>query len=188
MKSAILSLMIFSLLVAPVWAGSFSFDFNDHSTQIGYVQNLNTQGYGETVAKVRYLYNDDSRTNLAGIAAGVTGTPGNVDGLKLGIDVALNGGQTANDQEFMAVGLGFSADYNPPILSGFGVDGHVLYSPEIFTFLDVADYFEWGVGASYQVLPNAKVTLAFQNVRVDLENGGNSDLDETVRFGIKLDF
>ena len=188
MKSVILGLVFFSLLTTPVWAGSFSLDFNDHSTQFGYIQNLNTQNYGDTVAKVRYLYNDDSRTNLAGVSAGVIGTPGNADGLRLGIDVALNGGQTENDQEILAVGLGFLAEYAPPALRGFGFDGHLVYSPEIFTFLDSEDYFEWGVGASYQVLPNAKLTLAFQNIQIDLKNRNGFDLDETVRFGIKLTF
>ncbi len=188
MKSVVLALVFLSLFVSPVWAGSFSLDFNDYSTQIGFVQKLNTQTYGDTVAKVRYLYNNHSRTNLAGVAVGVIGTPGNVDGLKLGIDVALNGGETEADQEVLAFGLGFLADYAPPALRGFGLEGHLIYSPEIFTFLDSEDYIEWGVGASYQVLPTARVTLAFQNIHIDLKNRGGFDLDETVRFGISFDF
>ena len=188
MKSVIFGLVFFSLLVTPVWAGNFSLDFNDHSTQFGLVQKLNTQNYGDTVVKARYLYNDSSRTNLGGIAAGVIGEPGNVEGLKLGIDVALNGGQTRNDKEFLAVGLGFSAVYAPAVLRGLGLDAHLVYSPEIFTFLDSEDYFEWGAGVSYQVLPNARITLAFQNIQVDIKNQPRSDLDETVRFGISFAF
>lgn len=188
MKSVIIALIVFTFFASPVWARSFSLDFNDHSTQFGFAQELNAQSYGDTVAKVRYLYNEDSSTNLAGLAAGVIGAPGNVAGLKLGVDVALNGGQTDNDQKILAVGLGLLAEYAPPALGGFGVDGHLVYSPEIFTFLDSEDYFEWGLGASYQVLPNAKLFLAFQNIQVDIKNQGRSDLDETLRFGINLSF
>lgn len=188
MKSVVLGLVFFSFLAAPAWAGNFSLDFNDHSTQFKFVQTLDTQNYGDTLIKARYLYNDDSSTNLGGVSAGVTGAPGNLDGLKLGLDIGLNGGQTENDQEVLAVGFGFSATYAPPALHGLGLDTHLVYSPEIFTFLDTEDYFEWGVGASYQVLPNARITLAFQNIQVDLKQQRNLDLDETVRFGIEFTF
>lgn len=188
MKSALLGLLFVSVFALPAWAGSFSFDFNDHSTQLGFAQKLNTQQYGDAVIKGRYLYNEESDTNLAGIAAGVIGAPGNVSGLSFGIDVALNGGRTSDDQDLLAVGLGMLAAYNPPALSGFGVDAHLVYSPEIFTFMDTDDYFEWGFGASYLVLPNARITLAFQNIQVEIKNRGNRDLDETVRFGIKFEF
>lgn len=188
MKSAFLGLVFLFVFALPAWAGSFSFDFNDRSAQLGFVQTLNTQQYGDSVIKGRYLYNEDSDTNLAGIAAGVVGEPGNVNGLRFGIDVGLNGGRTRDDKDFLAVGLGFLAEYAPPVLRGFGVDGHLIYSPEIFTFMDAEDYFEWGFGASYLVLPNASITLAFQNIKVDIKNRGNRDLDETVRFGIKFEF
>ena len=69
MKSVVLSLFFLSLLTSPVWAGTFSLDFNDYSTHLGFVQKLNTQTYGDSVAKIRYLYNDDSRTNLAASAS-----------------------------------------------------------------------------------------------------------------------
>ncbi len=188
MKRAVLSLILVSVMTLPAWAGSFSFDFNDRSTQLGFVQKLTTQQYGDSVIKGRYLYNEDSDTNLAGIAGGVIGAPGNVDGLNLGIDVALNGGTTGDDQEVLAVGLGFLASYSPAVLRGFGVDGHLVYSPEIFTFMDADGYFDWGFGVSYLVLPNAKITLAFQNIQVDIQDRGIQDLDETVRFGIQLEF
>jgi hypothetical protein len=188
MKSVVLGLAFLSLFASPVWAGSFSLDFNDFSTQLGFNQNLNTETYGDSVIKLRYLYNDDSRTNLGGVAVGVIGTPGNVDGLKLGIDVALNGGATEANQEILALGLGFLAEYTPPALRGFGLDGHLIYSPRIFTFLDSENYIEWGVGVNYQVLPTARVTLAFQTIQIDLNNRNGFELDETVRFGISFDF
>ena len=158
-------------------AGSISLDFNDHSTQFRVAQKLNTQQYGDSVVKARYLYNEESRTNLAGIAAGVIGTPGNINGLKIGLDVSLNGGRTDADQDLLAAGLGFLVEFAPPALPGLGVNAQLVYSPEIFAVLDAEDYFEWGFGASYLVLPNAKIMLSFQNIQVDLKNSGESDLE-----------
>jgi hypothetical protein len=188
MKSVILGLFFLSALTLPAWAGSFSIDFNDHSTQLGIAQKYNTPQYGDSVVKGRFLYNEDTDTKLLGIAAGVIGTPGNVAGLNLGIDVNLNGGSTADDLELLAAGLGLSAEFNPPQLQGFGVDAHLIYSPKIFAFMDVEDYFEWGFGVSYLVLPNARLTLAFQNIEVEIENGGDYEIDDTVRFGIEFEF
>lgn len=188
MRVTSLLLLILLFLVPSVWAGSFSLDLNDHSTQIGYAQKLDTQNYGDTVARARYLYNDDTNTNLFGINGGVVGAPGNVDGLRIGLDVALNGGQTEGSQKLMAVGLGVNAEYLSPMLRGLGVDTHLVYSPSIFSFMDSEDYLEWGIGASYLVLPNAKVTLAYQKIEVDVTDFGDRDLDDTVRLGIKFDF
>lgn len=188
MKSAILSVLFLFVFCPGVFAGSISLDFNDHSTQLRVSQKLDTPQYGDSVVKARYLYNEVSRTNLAGIAAGVVGTPGNIDGLKLGLDVTLNGGRTDADQDLLAAGLGFLAEFAPPALPGLGINAQVTYSPEIFAFVDADDYFEWGFGASYLVLPNAKIMLSFQNIQVDLKNSGEVDLDDTLRFGIKFEF
>jgi hypothetical protein len=73
-------------------------------------------------------------------------------------------------------------------MAGIGVDAHLVYSPEIFTFMDTEDYFEWGFGLNYQVLPNARITLAFQNIQTQFKDRGHDDLDETVRFGVSLNF
>jgi opacity protein-like surface antigen len=188
MKSVFLSLFILTSFSVSCWAGSFSFDFNNHSTQLGYIQQLQQQPYGEMLAKVRYLYNDSSDTNLLGLAVGVLGSPGNVDGLKLGIDLAVNGGRTANSDDVLAFGVGLLTQYSPPALAGFGVDAHFVYSPEIFTYKDSEDYLEWGVGVNYQVLPNAKITLGYQDIQVKLKNAGNHDLDNTVRVGVIFTF
>lgn len=187
MKAVLLTLFGF-LLAFPAWAGTFAIDLNDDSTQLQYIQNLNTQNYGDTLAKARYLYNDDSDTSLIGVAGGVTGSPGNVDGLKFGFDVALNLADTDPDETLVAVGIGVGVAYNPPALRGLGIDGHFVYSPEIFTFADGEDYVEWGAGVSYQVLPNARLTLAYQNIEAEIENLGDRELDDSVRIGIKLDF
>lgn len=188
MKSGLITLLLLPLFVATATAGSFSLDLNDHSTQIGYVQKLNTQNYGDTVAKVRYLYNDDSSTHLVGVAGGVVGTPGNLDGLNLGLDINLNGGQTKDSQKLLSIGVGFNAEYVPPALRGFGVDAHLVYSPSIFSFMDGNDYLEWGFGASFLVLPNAKITLAYQKIEVDIDGFGDRDLDDTLRLGVKFEF
>ena len=188
MRSLLLTSALVPLLSLPAWAGSFSIDLNDHSTQLGYSQKLNTQSYGDSSARVRYLYNDDTRTHLAGIAGGVSGSPGTVDGLTLGLEVALNGGQARDDYDFLALGLGFNGEYMPPAMRGLGFDTHLIYSPDIFAFIDAEEYLEWGLGTSYQVLPNAKVTLAYQKVEVGLQGPGKKDLDDTIRVGVKFEF
>jgi len=187
MKAALLTLLC-ACLALPAWAGTFSIDLNNDSTQLQYIQNLNTQNYGDSLAKVRYLYDDDTDTNLIGVAAGVTGSPGNADGLKFGFDLGLNASESDRDLSVVAVGIGVNAGYNPPAMRGLGVEGHVVYSPQNFTFADGEEYVEWGLGVSYQVLPNASLTLAYQNIEIDFENFGKGEIDDAVRIGLRLDF
>ena len=187
MKTAILTILC-ACLALPAWAGTFSIDLNNDSTQLQYIQKMNTQNYGDSLAKVRYFYDDDTDTNLLGVAAGVTGSPGNADGLKFGFDLGVNATDSDNDLNVVAVGVGANISFNPPGLPGLGLDGHVVYSPEIFTFADGEEYTEWGVGVSYQVLPNASVTLAYQNIEIDFEGLGKGEIDDAVRVGLRLDF
>lgn len=187
MKAALLALLG-TCLALPAWAGTLAIDLNNDSAQLHYTQNLNTQSYGETFAKGRYLYNDDTDTNLIGVAGGVIGSPGDIDGLKFGFDLGLNGADTGNDLDLVAVGVGGSVRYNPPELRGLGISGHVVYSPEILTFADGEDYVEWGAGLSYQVIPNASLTLAYQNIEVDFGKRGKGELDDSVRIGLSFDF
>ncbi len=185
---SIVPILLFVLCASPLWAGTLSVDLNDHSTQIGFSQNLPTQTYGDSVVQLRYLYNDHTDTNLLGAAAGVSGSPGNIEGLKFGFNLWANGASTQNDQQLLAIGLGASVQYAPPALHGVGFDGHLIYSPDIFVYQDAKEYAEWGFGASYQVLPNARITLAYQNIQADVKDAGDIDLDDTVRVGLKLDF
>lgn len=180
--------LLFFTLASTAGAASVSLELNDHSAQAGFRQTLPGQGYGNSLVGARMLYNEDRDVVLGGIYAGVTGSPGNVGGLTFGVMLALNLADLPHSNELIAAGIGLEARYLPPQLMGVGVDARLTYGPDIFTFGDADNYLESGLGLSYQVLPNARLTLGYQHIRAGLENHHSYRLDDTIRVGVTLDF
>lgn len=182
--SALLLVLTFS---GAAWAGTFALDFNDDSAQFGYVQQLSQEAYGGSIARARLLYNDDTETLLGTVGFGVVGSPGNIPGLETGIEVSVNGSDT-DSENLLAVAFGVQVDYAPPSLRGFAVTTGLSYAPKIFTFMDAEKYLETGVGIRYAIMPNASLTLAYQNILVDFEDYEDIRLDDSFRVGIRFDF
>lgn len=187
MLRTVVILLLGLSVTGTAWAGTFTLDFNDESAQFGYVQLLNREAYGESLAGVRLLYNDDTDTLLGSVGFGVKGSPGNIPGLGTSILVSVNGSDTDSEQ-MLAVGVGLKVDYAPPALGGFGVTAGIHYAPDIFTFIDAENYLETVVGVRYTIMPNAALTLAYQNIRIDFDERDDVRVDDSVRFGIRFDF
>jgi opacity protein-like surface antigen len=183
----LLGLLLFAL-ASTAGAASVALELNDHSAQAGFRQTLPGQGYGDSLVGARLLYNENRDVVLGGIYGGVTGSPGNVGGLTFGVMLALNLADLPHGNELIAAGVGLEARYLPPQLMGVGLDTHLTYGPDIFTFGDADNYLESGLGLSYQVLPNARLTLGYQHIRASLGKHHSYRLDNTLRLGVVLDF
>ena len=179
--------MLVMLAPSAVWAGSFALDFNNESAQFDYVQLLNREAYGESDARLRLLYNEDTDTFLGTVGAGVKGTPGNIPGLETGVQITINGSDT-NDEEMLAIGVGLQIDYAPPVLQGFGMMAGVHYAPKVFSFFDSERYLETGAGIYFAFMPHANLTLSYQNILIDFEDNNNVRVDDSLRIGVKLEF
>lgn len=187
MIRTIAALLLMAFCAGTAWAGSFSLDFNDETAQFSYVQILNREAYGESNAKVRLFYNEEKDTTLGTVGFGIAGTPGNVPGLKTGVQVSVNGSDS-DSIEMLAVSFGLQVDYAPPATRGFGFEAGVHYAPNIFTFVDAENYLETGVGVRYTFMPNASLLVNYQNILIDFEEFGDARVDDSVRVGVKLSF
>ncbi|PLX87783.1 MAG: hypothetical protein C0619_14370 [Desulfuromonas sp.] len=182
-------LVVFLLLVGVnmAWAGSLGIGFNDESAQIDYLHVLSRETYGESEAGLRLLYNEESEVVLGGLGAGIKGVPGNFPGLMTGVSVNLTGADT-DFEDLLAIGIGLQVGYIPPRMQGLGLTAGVLYSPDVFTFMDAEDYLETRAGLFFTFMPRAALNLTYQNILVEFEEFGEVRLDETVRIGIRLEF
>lgn len=187
MLRTILAFLLILLFAGTAWSSSFSLDFNDESAQTKYDHLLSREAYGESEAKFRLLYNDETDTFLGSAGVGVKGSPGNLHGLETGVMVSVNSSDVEHEK-MLAIGVGLQVDYAPPALGGFGVTAGVLYAPKVFTFMDVEDYLETSVGIRYSIMPNAALILTYQNILIDFKKYGDVRLDDEVRIGVKLNF
>jgi len=190
-----LTLAIAALLVlsgsALAAANSLELNFNDESAQARFGLILSQDAYGSALLDLRGLYNDEKDRNFWLVSGGFDfiGEPGTVPGLELGIaaDVKVGDSDVA-DSDFGAVGVGALARYYPPALGGFGVGARLLYSPEIFTFLEAERVTEFSTRVGYVITPRIGVHVEYQKVRVEFDRGGHVDIDDDVRVGFEARF
>ncbi len=172
-------------------ANGIELNFNDDSVQGRYLGIINQDAYGTSMLDARLLYNDEDDIErwLASLGLDFVGEPGNIAGLELGIAVDGKLGDTdVQDTEIGAIGVGALVRYYPPALGGFGFGGRLIYSPEIFCFMETERVTEFSARLGYAVTPKIGLHVEYQKVRVEYELYGKADFDEEVRFGFEARF
>ena len=95
----------------------------------------------------------------------------------------------ANDSALgISVGLGGFVRYQPDFLWGLGVESSLYYSPDVISFNDTESFYEFTLRSTYQVLPQAKVTLGWQSIVADFDKSGREVIDRTVALGFRLNY
>jgi hypothetical protein len=176
------------LLAASAWAQSVEMDLNDYSAQVRYEHPLYSDDYGLTLVNSRLLYNDDKNTILGSIGVDFVGSPGNVPGLKVGVGSHLYGGKTQRSQALTAVAIGVRSHYSPPHLGGLGIEGRVLYSPKLLTFVDAERMLETAVRLGFAITPKVRLFAEYQRIGVSFEDFGTWSIDEGIRGGFQALF
>ena len=187
MRVLVSAIVAILLLSGNCWSADFSLLLNDDSVQAVLSTAFDKNEFGESIVGGRLLYNDDKDSLLGSVSAGVSGEPGNLDGLKVGAEVRGNLGRS-DSSDLLTFGLGLLASYQPPQLQGLGAYVRVQYSPELLSFLDSERLWEAVVGLNYMFTPKANVLLEYQNVEVDFDTIGKRDIDESIRLGIQFFF
>jgi hypothetical protein len=188
MQKKLILMLAMVLVAASSWAQSVELNLNDTSVQVRYEHPLYADDYGLSLVNTRLLFNDDENTVLGSIGLDFVGSPGNVPGLKVGVGSHLYAGKTQRSQALTAVGIGLRSQYAPPRLGGLGVEGRVLYSPKILTFIDAERLLETAVRLGFAVTPKVRLFAEYQRVGVDFENYGTWTIDEGVRGGFQALF
>jgi hypothetical protein len=187
MLRTVAAILFIALSAGTAWSSSLSLNFNDDSAQFEYLHLLSREAYGESNARLRLLFEDDTDTFLGSAGAGVKGSPGNLPGLETEVMVSAFSSKIEGEK-LLSIGVGLGVDYAPPSLGGLGVTAGIHYGPKVFTFLDAEDYLETTVGLRYFMMTNAALTLAYQNILVDFDAYGDVRLDDSVRIGVRIDF
>lgn len=86
-----------------------------------------------------------------------------------------------------AIALGGFVHYKLPRDDRVGFGGHIYYAPSIITFSALERFMEFGIRASYQVLPNATLFLGFRQIKVDYGHHYRN-MDSGLHIGMELGF
>ena len=189
-KKIVPAVVMLCLCAASAGAASLDLSLNDDSVQAQAFFPITQDAYGTTQVGVRGLYNDDHNTKLASGEIDFIGKPGDIPGLTAGVGLIVWGGEAGRrgDVDIFSVGLGAKVGFAPPQLMGIGIDGKFFYGPKILTGGDVDRVFESGLRLSYAIIPKARLFVEYQKIHVDLDVGGDGDIDDDVRIGFEAKF
>ncbi len=94
----------------------------------------------------------------------------------------------AGDDSAAALALGGELSFSPNAAPGLEFAAHLYYAPDPLAFSDIDALIDWGVRVGYQIIPLSTLYVGYQRVAVDLELGGEYELDDNVTVGIRLSF
>lgn len=167
--------------------GSISAGFSEDSGFVSYAHEISRDETSRATLGGRFLRNTDENTTLGSVGIAVLANPGLLDGLELGGGFQAYGASHGND-DLAGGAVGALASYFPPALQGLGVSGSLYYAPEIFCAMDAEEIMESTVRLSYRIQQRTELYLAYNNIRVEVENRGKKSLDESVSFGVGISF
>ena len=141
------------------------------------------------LADVGWLYNQDTGNVVHGSfhlvdSAANSGTP-----LQAGLGVRLVYTSTdPSDFSGGSIALGGFAKYTFPGANRFSIRGNAYYSPDVVSFGDQEEYYEFGVRAAYNVIRDADVYVGFREVKAKYEGAGRYEFDSNLHIGIEFRF
>ncbi len=186
MKVSRVSLMVLSLVSAPVLAGDVDLSLTNESVK-GQVNFFGTND--ELQLGAGYTYHEGSRhiTNVDFHAQGRTA----LGNLPTTAGIGLRGIGWDDDRlDGGAVGIGGFATVNIPTVPGLSVTGGLHYAPSILSFGDSDDMTSLELRGSYRIIRNAEVFAGYRYLNTELDSplSGDVNLDEGVLAGIKIFF
>ncbi len=146
-------------------------------------------GQGKLAANVGWLHNQD-RGDIGFVAMHLVddASSGNQP-LKAGLGLrAVYIDPDAVDADGTAVALGGFARYVLPNADRFHIGGHLYFAPEVVSFGDITQYYDFGVRLGYNVVRDADVYVGVRSIKTDLDGGGDVSFDNGLHLGFRFRF
>lgn len=180
-----LRLIVFALLAAAsVSAAADSVDLNLSSDSIEARYNT---GFGAGEMTVGALYNNNQNDWAANV--GLLATSESIHA-----NSRLEGGLggkvyavSVGSSQVLALGLGGQFRWFPGNRS-VGVGGYAFYAPNIVTGVDGKRFWEAGVRVEVELVKNSSAYVGYREVRAELDNDTNVNVDRGAFIGMLIKF
>jgi hypothetical protein len=180
-------------LVAPVLlfvsssvfaGGSLDLSINNESAGIEY----DATQMGSPLHISAGAWHDEDDKDLFNLGLNVVDVRSKASPIKIGIGGKLIA-YFAGDEEGAGLAIGGFARYAPASLNGFGLSGHVYYSPSVLSFDKTENITDLGAKVEYKILPTAAVYLGFRFVEASEENVSKDiEVARDGHFGLRINF
>lgn len=176
-----------------VSAEGFDINLSKETASVNYLFNASQLSSGGADASVGVFYSDRDDMDVT-IANGKVLVTGNIQGadqyLKFGVGAKVGAGRARRAKDSIGyLGLGARLGYLIPSASvPMGVFAEAFYAPKITSFGDVEEVVEVTAGFEAEVAPSAKGYIGYRFLNVEVEGGGDVDLDKSAHLGVMFEF
>lgn len=134
------------------------------------------------------FFNEDDDIALdAGLL--VTGVPAGETPLTFGLGAKIYAVDIDDPSEDVyALAIGGEAKYTIPANTPMAVSAGLFYSPEVTTSSDADNLLDFTTRFEIELVPQTSAFIGYRFFEVDLEDGGDHELDENVHLGVRLRF
>lgn len=87
-----------------------------------------------------------------------------------------------------AIALGVGVKFHIPARMPMAVGGDIYFAPDITAFGDADGLLDFRIRFEMDVLPNATAFAGYRRFEIDLDQGGDYDLDDNPHVGIRFQF
>lgn len=171
--------MAVSLIVAPVQADEVDLAFSNDTAKIKYSRS----GVISKRSQVNFSYfHHQDGADMFDMDI-LVGDASSANQLLIGGKLFY---ASDNDLDGTGLALGFSGSAS--LAHKLYLKGHAFYAPSVTSFNDVDNYQELEIRLTYQVIPEAEVSLGYRNAEFDIDNGGDLEIQDNIFLALTLNF
>ena len=185
MYSRIVLLAAALLMSSSAFSQEMRVQLGNKSAKFSYLTEAFGQDFGRLELEAAALYNtdNDSLLNLGVLVRG--------ESVSVPLIVAIGARiyyANVSTYNVGAIAIGGDLLLSPESWGGLGLGINYYTAPGVVSFLDAKDVTEYGIYLSYQITPQANISLGYKNIDTDIKNVGSVNIDKGGYFGLNLSF
>ena len=93
-----------------------------------------------------------------------------------------------DSSDVAAIAIGGDLLFSPETWGGFGLGVYYYTAPGVVSFADSEGLTEYGLYANFQITPQAKIAVGYQQINVSIKDSAEIKLGDGAYFGLNLSF
>ena len=185
MYSRVIVLAIALFTSSAASSEELNIQFGSDTARFMYLTEAFGQDFGRLELEAGFLYNENDNS-LVNVGVLVRGESVSVPMI---ISVGARGyfaKLTAND--VAAVAIGGDLLFSPESWGGLGAGVYYFTAPGVVSFADSEGLTEYGIYANFQITPQAKLAVGYQQIDFEVKNGADITIDKGAYFALNLSF
>ena len=185
MYSRIILLATALMMSSTASAEEINIQLGNDTARFMYLTEAFGQDFGRLELEAGLLYNEKDGS-LANVGLLVRGE-------SVSVPLIVSIGARAyiaklNSSDVAAIAIGGDLLFSPETWGGFGAGVYYYTAPGVVSFGDSEDLTEYGIYANFQITPQAKIAVGYQQINVSIKNSADIKLGGGAYFGLNLSF